>query len=93
MKLKYLYASLYTSLIPPPPPSMHKLPKEEREAIYDYISTRAKETHRILKENAEEDVRFWRRTAYLVIWICTVTWIVLLLILWPSDGVNANYTN
>lgn len=71
----------YLNLLPPPPPSLKKLPDDEIKEVTDYIFEHAKQTYKLIKEDAErgnnEYKEFCRQLALSSV---TVIFILLLVI-------------
>ena len=60
MDIRTQLAKSYIHLIPPPPPSLYKLPEEEIKEVTDYISEHAKQTYRLLKNDANRHNENWK---------------------------------
>lgn len=79
----------YLNLLPPPPPSLKKLPDNEIKEVTDYIFEHAKQTHKLIKEDAERGNNEYKEFArQLALSSVIVIFILLLVIAYLTYKLN-----
>lgn len=89
MDLRKEMQKTYLNLIPPPPRSLQKLSDEEIKEVTDYIFEHAKQTHKLIKEDAERKLEehkvFYKK---LTLDFIAVVFILLLVIAYLTYKLN-----
>lgn len=90
MDVERHFKKTYLNLIPPPPKSLAKLPDEEIKEITDYIFEHAKQTHRLIKEDAERTNENWKEYCFVLarssVFVIVVLLAVIAYLIWKLNS-------